>query len=173
MPVFRQKAGGPANSAKRKPLIMRQYIRETMLDPFGSPRSAPFRIAFSDVRSACLSRIFSRNGELHTCFPQRHRIAEIAAVVERGMPAMRLQNALQAGNMKAYLPQRHRIAEIAAVVERGMPAMRLQNALQAGGIKAYLPQRHRIAEIAAVVERRGALRGHHSPLRRSPLICLE
>ena len=67
---------------------------------------------------------------------------------------MQLQNALQAGNMKAYLPQRHRIAEIAAVVEKGMPAMRLQNALQAGGIKAYLPQRHRIAEIAAIVEER-------------------
>ena len=58
------------------------------------------------------------------------------------MPAMRLQNALQAGNMKAYLPQRHRIAEIAAAVEREIPAMRPQNALQAGNMKAYLPQRH-------------------------------
>ena len=51
--------------------------------------------------------------------PQRHRIAEFAAVVETGRRGNAVQKACRKDAAMKAMPQRHRIAEFAAVVETG------------------------------------------------------
>ena len=51
--------------------------------------------------------------------PQRHRIAEFAAVVAKGNEGNAAYKARRMGAAEKGLPQRHRIAEFAAVVAKG------------------------------------------------------
>ena len=51
--------------------------------------------------------------------PQRHRIAEFAAVVETGRRGNAVQKACRKDAAMKAMPQRHRIAGFAAVVETG------------------------------------------------------
>ena len=55
--------------------------------------------------------------------PQRHRIADFAAVVEKGDGGKMPYRGCREGAWGKRLPQRHRIAGFAAVVERGMDNM--------------------------------------------------
>ena len=57
--------------------------------------------------------------------PQRQRIAENAAVVERGLKENVAQGVCSRGSVRKAMPQRQRNAEIAAVVEEG--GMRWEN----------------------------------------------
>ena len=50
------------------------------------------------------------------CNPQRHQIAEFAAVVASGQKGNAVQKACRKGAAEKGTPQRHRIAEFAAVV---------------------------------------------------------
>ena len=62
------------------------------------------------VQKAC------REGAAGKDFPQRHRIAEFAAVVTSGQRGNAVQKACRKGAAEKGTPQRHRIAEFAAVV---------------------------------------------------------
>ena len=58
-------------------------------------------------------------GAKRNAIPQRHRIAEFAAVVETGRRGNAVQKAYGKGAAMKAMPQRHRITESTAVVETG------------------------------------------------------
>ncbi len=70
----------------------------------------------------------------HDCFPHRHRIAVIAAVVE-WVEWVRMENPFQSGlsrgGSERVLPHRHRIVAIAAVVE-WVEWVRMENPFRSG-----------------------------------------
>ena len=91
------------------------------------------------------------------CNPQRHRIAEFAAVVASGQKGYAVQKACRKGTAEKDFPQRHRITRNAAVVASGQKGNAVQKACRKGTAEKGFPQRHRIAEFAAVVASRQLL----------------
>ncbi len=94
---------------------------------------------------------YSQHGASTLCFPQRHRIAEFAAVVAKGQNGNAVQKACRKGAAEKGTPQRHRIAGNAAVVASGQRGNAIQKACRKGAAEKGTPQRHRITEFAAVV----------------------
>ena len=74
--------------------------------------------------------------------PQRHRIAENAAVMETGRKGNAAQKACGKDAAMKAMPQRHRIAENTAVVETGRRRKAAQKTCSKGAAKKAMPQRH-------------------------------
>ena len=85
--------------------------------------------------------------------PQRHRIAEFAAVAEKGNDGNGVRKACRKGTEEKGCPQRHRIAGNAAVVAKRQRDNAVQKACRKGAEENGFPQRHRIAGNAAVAEK--------------------
>ena len=85
--------------------------------------------------------------------PQRQRIAENAAVVERGRKENVAHGVCSRGIVIKAMPQRQRIAGNAAVVEEEQDGNAVRKACSRGVVRKTMPQRQRNAENGAVVER--------------------
>ena len=73
-----------------------------------------------------------QRGRSGKSIPQRHRIAEFAAVVAKGQSDNAVQKACRKGTAEKDFPQRHRIAGNAAVVAKGQRDNAVQKAYREG-----------------------------------------